>query len=84
MENKQEKDLNPYEFTLEINGEPAAVRVEVPKQGDYVVYINGERKGHIYPVVGNTTLIWKTNDEIEEHIVNEIGAHVEILEKNDL
>lgn len=84
MENKQEKDLNPYEFTLEIAGEPAAVRVEVPKPGDYIVYINGERMGHIYPVVGSTVLIWKTNDEIEETLVSEIGAHIENLEKSNL
>ncbi len=84
MENTQEKDLNPYEFTLEISGEPAAIRVEVPKPGDYIVYINGERTGHIYPVVGSTTLVWKTNDDISETLVNDIGAQIEVLEKNHL
>ena len=84
MENAQEKDLNPYEFTLEIEGEPTAIRVEVPKPGDYIVYINGERTGHIYPVVGNTTLLWKTNDDISESLVNNIGAQIELLEQNHL
>ena len=84
MENTQEKDLNPHEFTLEIDGEPTAIRVEVPKPGDYIVYINGERSGHIYPVVGNTKLIWKTNDDIKESLVDEIGAQIEILEKDHL
>jgi len=84
MENTQEKDLNPYEFTLEMGGEPVAVRVEVPKPGDYIVYINGERTGHIYPVVGSTNMLWKTNDNIDESLVNKIGAQIETLEKNEL
>jgi hypothetical protein len=49
-----------------------------------IVYINGERTGHIYPVVGSTTLVWKTNDDIDENLVNDIGAQIEILEKNHL
>ena len=84
MENTQHKDLNPHEFTLEIAGEPTAVRVEVPKPGDYIVYLNGERTGHIYPIVGNTSIVWKTNDDIEESLVNEIGAQIEILERDQL
>ena len=84
MENTQQKDLNPHEFTLELGGEPTAVRVEVPKPGDYIVYLNGERTGHIYPIVGNTSIVWKTNDDIEESLVNEIGAQIEILEKDQL
>lgn len=84
MDNTQEKDLNPYEFTLEINGEPQAIRVEVPKPGDYIVYINGERKGHIYSETGDTTLEWKTKDPISQKLVSEIGLHVESLENNSL
>jgi hypothetical protein len=80
MENQQ-KDLNPYEFTLEIDGEAKAIRVEVPKPGDYVVYINGERSGHIYPETGDTALHWRSKDKISQRLVNEIGAQVELLEK---
>lgn len=76
----QEKDLNPYEFTLEIDGEPHAVRVEVPKPGDYIVYINGERKGHIHPIKG-TASEWKTMDDMEQPLVDEIGKNIEVLEE---
>lgn len=78
----QHKDLNPYEFTLEIDGEAKAIRVEVPKPEDYVVYINGERIGHIYPEVGNTALQWRSKDKISQRLVNEIGAQVEVLGKD--
>ena len=84
MENTQEKDLNPYEFTIEIAGEPTAIRVEVPKEGDYIVYINGERSGHIYPEAGHTSLDWKTKDDIDQKLVSEIGANVEALENKGL
>lgn len=80
MNKMQEKDLNPHEFTIEIGGEPHAVRVEVIKAGDYVVYINGERTGHIYPIVGSKTLKWQTKDQINQPIVDEIGKQIEILE----
>jgi hypothetical protein len=75
----QEKDLNPYEFTLEINGEPQAVRVELPKPGDYIVYINGERTGHIYPVRGQVCT-WKSADHIDQSLINAIGKNIEALE----
>jgi len=75
----QEKDLNPYEFTLEIDGEPQAIRVELPKPGDYIVYINGERKGHIYPIRG-TVSEWKSGDDIDQSLINEIGKNIEVLE----
>jgi hypothetical protein len=81
MENQQ-KDLNPHEFTLEIDGEAKAIRVEVPKPGDYIVYINGERTGHIYPEAGDTSLQWRSKDKISQRLVNEIGAQIEVLEKN--
>lgn len=84
MENVQEKDLNPHEFTIDINGEPHAIRVEVTKPGDYVIYINGERTGHIYPIIGNTTLKWQTKDNISQELVDEIGAQIEALENNHL
>lgn len=84
MEAKQEKDLNPYEFTIENNGEPQAVRVEVPKEGDYIVYINGERTGHIYPIIGGTSLKWQTKDDIDQGLVDEIGRQIEILEETHL
>lgn len=77
----QEKDLNPYEFTLEIDGEPQAIRVELPKPGDYIVYINGERTGHIYPVRGQVCT-WKSNDDIEQNLVDEIGKSIEAIEKS--
>lgn len=75
----QQKDLNPYEFTLEIEGEAKAIRVEVPKPGDYIVYINGERTGHIYPETGDTTLHWRSKDKISQRLVDEIGAQIELL-----
>ncbi|RZK76677.1 MAG: hypothetical protein EOO92_14245 [Pedobacter sp.] len=84
MENTQEKDLNPYEFTLEIDGEPHAIRVEVPKEGDYVVYINGERSGHIFLETGNTKLHWRSKDDIDPNIVKQIGKQIEVLEANTL
>lgn len=76
-----EKDLNPYEFTLEIEGEPQAIRVEVPKAGDYIVYINGERSGHIYPQATTGTLVWIAEDEMDQALVNQIGQQIEIMEK---
>lgn len=79
-----EKDLNPYEFTLEIDGEPHAIRIEHPKAEDYIVYINGERSGHIYPVVSNTSIEWKSEDKINHTLVNEIGQHIEAIDKNSL
>ena len=79
-----EKDLNPYEFTLEIDGHPQAIRVEQPKAGDYIVYINGERTAHIYPVVSNSSLEWRSEDKIDQALINEIGQHIETLEKNTL
>lgn len=79
-----EKDLNPYEFTLEIDGEPHAIRIEHPKAEDYIVYINGERSGHIYPVVSNTSIQWKSEDKIDQTLVNEIGQHIETMDKNAL
>lgn len=75
-----QKDLNPYEFTLEINGDPAAIRVEIPKEGDYIVYINGERTGHIYCIKGGSKVQWKTTDHIGQDLVDEIGTHIEVLE----
>jgi hypothetical protein len=78
----QEKDLNPYEFTLEKAGEPQAVRVELPKPGDYIIYINGERTGHIYPIRSKSTVEWKTKDDIAQALVNEIGKNIEVLEEN--
>ncbi len=84
MENTRQKDLNPHEFTIEIDGEPQAIRVETPKQGDYIVYINGERTGHIYPIIGSTTLKWKTKDTINQELVDEIGKQIEVLESNHL
>lgn len=75
-----QKDLNPYEFTLEINGDPAAIRVEIPKEGDYIVYINGERTGHIYCIKGKGKVQWKTTDHIGQDLVDEIGNHIEVLE----
>lgn len=80
-----EKDLNPYEFTLEIDGdEPQAIRVEHPKPDDYVIYINGERSGHIYPVVSNNTMEWRSEDKMDQVLVDEIGRHIEALEKGSL
>lgn len=84
MEQAQEKDLNPYEFTIEINGEPQAVRVEVPKQGDYIIYINGERTGHIYPILGGTKTQWKTKDKIDQELVDSIGYHIETQAGNHI
>jgi hypothetical protein len=84
MENTQNKNLNPYEFTLEINGEPNAIRVELPKPGDYIVYINGERTGHIYPETSNTILVWQTKDNIQQELVDEIGKHIEALESDHI
>ena len=84
MENKQEKDLNPYEFTLEINGEPHAIRVEVPKDGDYVIYINGERSGHISRTDSSTKKIWESKDDIDQALVDQIGEQVEILEAGEV
>jgi len=84
MDNKQEKDLNPYEFTIEVEGEPQAIRVEVPKPGDYIVYINGERTGHIYPIIGGTVLKWKTKDDIDQQLVDEIGKQIAVLEANQI
>lgn len=78
----QEKDLNPYEFTLEIHGEPQAIRVELPKPGDYIIYINGERTGHIYPIRSKSTVEWKSNDDIDQALINELGKSIEELEKN--
>lgn len=75
-----QKDLNPYEFTLEIKGDPSAIRVEIPKEGDYIVYVNGERTGHIYCIKGNNSVQWKTTDHISQELVDEIGKHIEILE----
>jgi hypothetical protein len=83
MENTQEKDLNPYEFTLEIDGEPHAIRVEVPKDGDYVIYINGERTGHISSTEVGSKRNWTTKDDIAQNLVNEIGQQVEVLEAAD-
>ncbi|WP_285008453.1 hypothetical protein [Pedobacter faecalis] len=77
-----EKDLNPYEFTIDIDGEPHAIRVEVPQEGDYIVYINGERSGHLYTVQGDTKLEWRTDDEISQRLVDEIGADILLLENN--
>ncbi|WP_316811646.1 hypothetical protein [Pedobacter heparinus] len=79
-----EKDLNPYEFTLEIDGGPQAVRVEQPKPGDYVIYINGERSGHIYPVVSTSTMEWRSEDKMDQALVDEIGQHIEALERGAL
>lgn len=84
MDDTQQKDLNPYEFTLNIDGETQAVRVEVTKPGDYVIYLNGERTGHIYPETGDTTLKWRTKDHISQQLVDEIGAHIEVMERNSL
>lgn len=78
----QEKDLNPYEFTLEIDGEPQAVRVELPKPGDYIIYINGARTGHIYPIRSNSIVDWKSNDDIDQQLIDEIGKNIEVLEEN--
>ena len=78
----QEKDLNPYEFTLEIDGEPQAIRVELPRSGDYIIYINGERTGHIYPIRSKSTVEWKSNDDIEQQLIDEIGKNIEALEGN--
>lgn len=78
----QKKDLNPYEFTLEIHGEPQAIRVELPKPGDYIIYINGERTGHIYPIRSKSTVEWKSNDDIDQALINELGKSIEELEKN--
>jgi hypothetical protein len=83
MENTQEKDLNPYEFTLEIDGEPHAIRVEVPKEGDYVVYINGERTGHISSTESSGNRSWVTKDESSQSLVDQIGAQIETLEAAD-
>ncbi|MEJ2881180.1 hypothetical protein [Pedobacter sp. GR22-6] len=84
MDTMQEKDLNPYEFTIDINGEPQAIRVEVPKAGDYIVYINGDRVGHIYPIIGNTTIQWKSKDPIDQELIDEIGKQIEVLKSNHL
>jgi len=78
----QEKDLNPYEFTLEIKGEPHAIRIELPKPGDYIVYINGERTGHIYPVALHDGVEWRSKDQIDQHLIDEIGKNIEAQEKN--
>ncbi|MHA4895962.1 hypothetical protein ACXZ1K_14515 [Pedobacter sp. PWIIR3] len=83
MDNTQEKDLNPYEFTVEIDGEPNAIRVEVPKTGDYIIYINGERSGHIYSETTGAERHWKTKDDLSQQLVNELGAQIEILEINN-
>lgn len=80
----QQKDLNPYEFTLQIEGEEKAIRVEMPKAGDYIVYINGERTGHIYLETGDTTLQWRSKDKISQRLVNDIGAKIELKEKAGL
>ncbi len=82
MDNTQEKDLNPYEFTIEIDGEPNAVRVEVPKAGDYIIYINGERLGHIYLETADADRNWKTKDDLSQRLVDELGAQIEIHEIN--
>lgn len=78
----QEKDLNPYEFTIEINGAPHAIRVELPKPGDYIVYINGERTGHIYPIRSGAASEWKSKDNISQRLISEIGKNIDELEKN--
>lgn len=80
MENTQEKDLNPYEFTLEIDGEPHAVRVEVPKENDYIVYLNGERTGHITSTNASGKKTWTSSDEIAQSLIDQVGAQIEVLE----
>ena len=80
MENTQEKDLNPYEFTLEIDGEPHAVRVEVPKDKDYIVYLNGERTGHITSSNSSGKKAWTSNDDIAQSLIDQVGAQIEVLE----
>jgi hypothetical protein len=79
-----EKDLNPYEFTLEISGEPQAIRVEQPQADDYIVYINGERSGHIYPQKSATGIVWKSEDGMDQALLDEIGQQIEIMEKGGL
>lgn len=79
-----EKDLNPYEFTLEINGEPQAIRIEQPKADDYIVYINGERSGHIHPQATASGIAWKAEDGMNQALVDEIGQHIETMEKGGL
>lgn len=79
-----EKDLNPYEFTIEIDGLAQAIRAEQPKPGDFIIYINGERTGHIYPVVSPPITEWKSQDKMDQALVSEIGQHIETLEKNAL
>jgi hypothetical protein len=83
MENTQEKDLNPYEFTLDINGEPHAIRVEVPKEGDYIVYINGERTGHLTSTGSFETRSWSSKDDIAQDLIDQIGEQITILEAAD-
>lgn len=83
MENTQEKDLNPYEFTVEIDGEPNAVRVELPKAGDYIVYINGERTGHMFREE-NSTGGWATKDDISNDLLDKLGAQIDKMEENDM
>jgi len=80
MENMQEKDLNPYEFTLEIDGEPHAVRVEVPKENDYIIYLNGERTGHITSNNSSSKKTWTSSDEIAQNLIDQVGAQIEVLE----
>ena len=80
MDNIQEKDLNPYEFTLDMNGEPHAIRVEVPKDGDYIVYINGERTGHISRSSESTSGSWVSKDDIDQSLINQVGAQIDHLE----
>lgn len=84
METEQPKDLNPYEFTLEIDGEAKAIRVELPKPGDYIVYVNGERTGHIFPETGDTALVWRTKDKISQKLVDAVGREIEIQEEGHL
>ncbi|RYE56683.1 MAG: hypothetical protein EOP48_07450 [Sphingobacteriales bacterium] len=84
MENTQEKDLNPYEFTLEIDGEPHAVRVEVPKDGDYIIYINGERTGHITSTNSSGKRSWTSKDDIAQSLIDQVGAQIEVLEAADI
>lgn len=76
-----EKDLNPYEFTLEIDGQPSAIRVEHPKADDYIVYINGERSGHIHPVRSGDNMHWTSEDQMDQALLNRIGQQIEAIDE---
>jgi hypothetical protein len=63
---------------LSVNIENTTYQISLQKDRTFLIKGNEIKLGHTYPSQGHLKLIWKSKDQIEKHIITELGKCIEL------